>query len=244
MRDRGWRCRSARRSRSSCPGRAARPRRRRRASSRRRTRRRCGSGCRARRPAARAARRAPPRRPRAGSEAPLVSHIVTFSAPASSGRLQAARSRTPGRRGSRRRSARRRRSRACPGATRKATDSAIIARFSSRSTLTTFSRCRPQVLPTSVQTGANDSASTRSAASSSARHAAPARHPERAHVGAQALVARAARRARASFGFEAGKPASIIGHAEVVEDVRDAHLLLRPTATCPRPASRRAGCVS
>ena len=29
-----------------------------------------------------------------------------------------------------------------------------------------------------------------------------------------------------SFGFEAGKPASIMRHAELVEHVRDAHLLL------------------
>ena len=43
-----------------------------------------------------------------------------------------------------------------------------MRRFSSRSTLTSFSRCSVQVLPTSVQTGATDSASSTSAGSSAA----------------------------------------------------------------------------
>ena len=97
-----------------------------------RTRRRCACGCRARRRRrAPRARRPRPRPPAAGSVAPLVSHMVTFDAPASAAvRRQAARSR--GRPRSRRRSARRRRRPPCPARRRTRTESPIIARFSSR----------------------------------------------------------------------------------------------------------------
>src|ERR1035441_8961590 len=64
-----------------------------------------------------------------------------------------------------------------PSPTRNSIESAIIRRFSSRSTLTTFSRCSPQVFPTSVHIGAKLSASTRSAGSGA--DVATARHPER-----------------------------------------------------------------
>ena len=77
--------------------------------------------------------------------------------------------RSRGRRGSRRRSARRRRRRACRALDQEGDGLArSCARFSSRSTRTTFSRCRPHVLPTIVHTGAKQSASTRRPSSSSA----------------------------------------------------------------------------
>ena len=91
--------------------------------------------------------------------------------------------RSPRRRGSRRRSARRRRRRACPPRRRKATDSAIMARFSARSTRTTFSRCRPHVLPTIVHTGAKHAGEHAQALVLGGRHAAPARHAEGGDVG-------------------------------------------------------------
>ena len=115
---------------------------------------------------------------------------------------------------------------ACPPPTRKATESAIIRRFSSGSTRTTFSRCSDHVLPTSVQTGAKQEASSRSAGSSSARDVAPARHPERAHVGARSARPRGARRAPPPSGSRPGSRPRSKRDAEVVEQVRDAHLLL------------------
>ena len=85
-----------------------------------------------------------------------------------------------------------------------------MRRFSSRSTRTTFSRCRLQVLPTSVQTGAKESASSRRAGSSAA-----AESRRRVIPNAATSVRRFSRasssKSSASFGFEAGKPASIIG---------------------------------
>ena len=142
------------------------------------------------------------------------------------GGAQARAARSRGRRGSRRRSARRRRSRACPAPTRKATDSAIMRRFSSRSTRTTFSRCSPQVLPTSVQTGAKQSASTRSAGVLLGRGVAPAGHAEGGDLGVgEALAARAARTARAPSGSRTGSRPRSTCDAELVELVRDAQLL-------------------
>ena len=85
-----------------------------------------------------------------------------------------------------------------------------MARFSSRSTLTTFSRCRPQVLPTSVQTGAKESTSARNAASSSA--GTPRRRVmPKAHTSARSPSCSSRSNSSASFGFEAGKPASMKG---------------------------------
>ena len=150
----------------------------------------------------------------------------------------AARSRR--RRGSRRRSARRRRRRACPAPRRNATESAIIARFSSRSTRTTFSRCSAQVLPTSVQTGREQSASTRSAGSSSARRRAGGSCRKRRSARARSSRAPAARRARAPWGSTPGsRPRSGRRPARRARARRAASP--RRRATCPRPACRRAG---
>ena len=73
----------------------------------------------------------------------------------------------------------------------------------------TFSRWSDQVLPTRVQTGAKHSASSRSAGSSEAL-------TSRLRVMPKAATSEVPKRSRASsskssssFGFEAGKPASI-----------------------------------
>ena len=152
----------------------------------------------------------------------------------------AARSR--GRRARRRRSARRRRRRSCPRATRKATESAIMRRFSSRSTRTTFSRCRLQVLPTIVQTGAKQPASSRSAVVLLGGHAAPAGHPEGGDL-------RVAERLGGEQVEELGllrvrgrEPGLDQGDAELVEARARRAASRRPRATSPRPACRRAGC--
>ena len=118
------------------------------------------------------------------------------------------RSRDP--RADRRRRARRRRSRACPAPTRKATDSAIIARFSSRETRTTFSTWLIEVLPTIVQIGAKQPARTRSPASSAA--ATPRRRvmPKAAIVAWASSSCSSSAKSSASLGLDAGKPASMM----------------------------------
>ena len=102
-----------------------------------------------------------------------------------------------------------------------------MRRFSSRSTRTTFSRCRLHVLPTSVQTGANESASRRSASSSSAATSRRRVMPNAAISAVRNVSRASSSNSSASFGFEAGKPASTNADAELVEHVRDAQLLLR-----------------
>ena len=99
---------------------------------------------------------------------------------------------------------------ACPAARQKATESAIIARFSSRETLVTFSRCRAQVLPTRVHDRARSSRPAR---------AAPDRPRRRRRAGGSCRRRRRARcssstsasssKSSASFGLELGKPASM-----------------------------------
>ena len=93
---------------------------------------------------------------------------------------------------------------------RKAIDSPIIWRFSSREARTTFSTCRTELLPTSVQTGAKQPASTVSPSSSSA--ATP-----RLRVIPKATISATSRRSSesssnssCSLGLETGKPASIM----------------------------------
>ena len=128
------------------------------------------------------------RRPRSavricgGSEPPLVSHSTTRSAPGVGGGAQAVER--------------------VAGVEREAVEEVLGVeqhalaradqerdrvgdhrRFSSRETRTTFSTCSTEALPTSVQTGAKQSASTRSPSSSSARDVAPAGHPERDDLG-------------------------------------------------------------
>ncbi len=111
-------------------------------------------------------------------------------------------------------------------ATRKATDSAIIARFSSGSTLVTFSRCSRQVLPTSVQTGAKES---RGAAGRDPR---PRRGPG-VRVMPKAATSRVCERLRREqleerlfLRVRAGEAGLDVVHTEVVEGVGDTQLLL------------------
>ena len=132
---------------------------------------------------------------------------------------------------SRRRSARRRAARACRVAIRNATDSAIIFRFSSRETLTTFSTCSTEVLPTSVHTGAKDSARIRSP-SSCVRRRPRAGASSRTRRSPRSRNARSASSSNScsSFGFDDGKTRLDHVHAERVERVHDAQLLLRGQA--------------
>ncbi len=96
-----------------------------------------------------------------------------------------------------------------PWSRRNRTDSSIIRRFSSGSTFVTFSRWSAHVLPTSVQTGAKQSASRRSAGSSSAR-TSRLRVMPKAAMSAHSNVSRSSSsKSASSFGFELGKPASI-----------------------------------
>ena len=183
------------------------------ASWRRRSRRRRGSGCRRARSGAPAVAitAAIDRGDLVGQRAAVGVAAARRSRRRASAAARRQSSAYAGSSRSRRRSARRRRRPACPAPTRNATDSAIIRRFSSRSTLTTFSRCRPQVLPTSVQTGAKQSASTRSAgivgrardvrAGASSR----TRRPRRARSVSRASSSNSS----SSLGLEPGNPASI-----------------------------------
>ena len=163
----------------------------RRAALRGRPRARSGSAAAASRRWCRTARvaRRPRRRPRAGSRA-----------------------RSRGRARSRRRSARRRAARACPRRRRNATESAIIARFSSRETRTTFSTCSTEALPTSVHDRREASPPARAAPRPARRSTSRRRVMPKATISA---IARAARRASSSnsscsLGFDDGKPASIM----------------------------------
>ena len=118
--------------------------------------------------------------------------------------------------------------RACPAPTRKATDSAIIARFSSRSTRTTFSRCRRPGL-------ADDRA--RPARSTRRAPAGPRRRRPRRRAGAScrsAAISRAASvspasssKSSSSLGFDDGKPASMRWTPSSSSVRDDAHLLRR-----------------
>ena len=86
-----------------------------------------------------------------------------------------------------------------------------MRRFSSRSTRTTFSRCRLHVLPTIVTTGANESASMRRASSSSAAASRRRVMPNAASSAVEKDSRASSENSSASLGFEAGKPASISG---------------------------------
>ena len=134
----------------------------------------------------------------------------------------------PSRARSRRRSARRRRARACPARTRNATDSAMIARFSCGSTRTTFSTWSVELLPTSVHTGAKQSARTRRPSSASAlvprRRVIPNATTSEPSGRCSASSAKSSR----SFGFDAGKPGLDQRHAERVQP-------LAPRAPSPAP---------
>ena len=84
-----------------------------------------------------------------------------------------------------------------------------MRRFSSGSTCVTFSRCSDQVLPTSVQTGANESASSRSAGSSSAAASRRRVIPKAATSAVSKLSPASSSKSASSLGLDAGKPASI-----------------------------------
>ena len=114
-----------------------------------------------------------------------------------------------------------------PCATRKATDSSIIARFSSAQTRTTFSRCSAQRLADDRADGreavGQDAAGRTSSAVTSRRRVMP-----KAAIGAVANRSRASRpKSSTSFGFDDGKPGLDEVHAEPVEGVGDAQLLGR-----------------
>ena len=118
--------------------------------------------------------------------------------------------RTRGRRGRRRRSARRRRSTRLPCAAQEAPPSRRSSRrFSSGSTFVTFSRCSFQVLPTSVQTGREglrQQAQRRVVVGRTSRR----RVIPKAAISAVSKVSPASSsKSASSFGFEAGKPASM-----------------------------------
>ena len=140
------------------------------------------------------------------------------------------RARTParrrGRRGRRRRSARRRRSRACPrprGRRRSRRSSPGSPRAPTR---TTFSRCRPHVLPTIVQTGREALGEHAQARVLGGGDVAPARHPEGGDRPTSSRSPSSSAKSSASLGFDAGKPASMSPDAELVELAHDAQLLL------------------
>ena len=216
---------------------------RRRASWRRRTRRRCGCGCRRWRDAS--AERGDDRR---GRLRDLVregwsrwcrrgSRSRRRPRPPRAGR----RARSRGRRASRRRSARRRRSPACRRSAQKRTESAIIARFSSRETRVTFSRCSAQVLPTSVTTGAKQPARAarpgivrrrrgRAAGSCRTRRPSPARAARTGEQLEQLQLLRVRVRESGLDQLDAER-----GRAP-----RPPAPSRGPTATCPGPACRRA----
>ena len=116
-----------------------------------------------------------------------------------------------GRRASRRRSARRRRSRACPRATRNAIESAIIARFSSRPTLHDLLQVQAPGLADQradrrERLGERRAAPGRPRARASRRRVMP-----KAHTSARRPSCSSRSNSSASFGFEAGKPASMNG---------------------------------
>ena len=144
-----------------------------------------------------------------GSEPPLVSQRTRRSAPASAAARRQS-SAYPGSSPKPSKKCSASSSTRLPRPARKATESAIIARFSSRLTRTTFSTCSTDALPTIVQTGAKESASTARPSSCSAlvsrRRVIP-----KATISALAGGAEASNpNSSCSFGLEAGKPASIM----------------------------------
>ena len=85
----------------------------------------------------------------------------------------------------------------------------MISRFSAGSALMTFSRCSFQVLPTSVQTGAKQSASSASASSSEAFTSRRRVMPKAQIVELSNLSFSSRPNSSTSFGLELGKPASM-----------------------------------
>ena len=135
-----------------------------------------------------------------------------------------ARSRSP--RARRRRSARRRRRPACRCARQKLTESMIIARFSSRDTLVTFSRWSAQVLPTRQTTGAKEADERAQAGVLLGGDPASAGHPERAR--SRSCSKRSPREQLEELRLlrvRAGEAGLDEVDAEPVEGVDDAHLL-------------------
>jgi hypothetical protein len=84
-----------------------------------------------------------------------------------------------------------------------------MRRFSSGSTCVTFSRWSDQVFPTSVQTGAKQSARRRSAGSCSAAASRRRVMPNAATSAVSKLSRESSSKSASSLGLEAGKPASI-----------------------------------
>ncbi len=143
-----------------------------------------------------------------GSEPPFVSHSTSRSAPASAAARRQS-SAYPGSSPKPSKKCSASSSTRLPWETRNETEEPIIFKFSSRDTRTTFSTCSTDALPTSVHTGAKHSASTRSPSSSSA---ATSRRRVIPNATISALDSRSrgsSSNSSASFGFDAGKPASI-----------------------------------
>ncbi len=113
-----------------------------------------------------------------------------------------------------------------------------MLRFSSRSTLTSFSRCRTHVLPTSVHTGATDSASSASAL----RRASAARPGRR--VIPKAAICAWPKRSEASSSNSSSRSFGLTLGSRLDQLELDAELRRgggrraaspRPTATSPSP---------
>ena len=84
-----------------------------------------------------------------------------------------------------------------------------MRRFSSGSTWVTLSKCSDQVLPTSVHTGAKESASSRSDGSSSAATSRRRVMPKATTSEVSKLSPASSSKRATSLGLDAGKPASI-----------------------------------
>jgi hypothetical protein len=96
-----------------------------------------------------------------------------------------------------------------PWSRQKAIESAIIARFSSRETRISFSRCRTQLLPTRQTTGAKEETKVFSASSSSALRSRRRVIPKAAIVACFRSRSASCSNSSASFGLLLGKPASM-----------------------------------
>ena len=119
-----------------------------------------------------------------------------------------------------------------------------MRRFSSGSTCVTFSRWSDHVLPTSVQTGAKQSASNRSAGSSSAAESRRRVMPKATIVGVREVLPREQLEERLLLGIGRGETGLDQVYAEVVERVRDPHLLVgRQRHSLPLHAVTQSGVV-
>ena len=155
-------------------------------------------------------------------------------------RLAGSRARSRGRRGRRRRSARRRRRPACPARGRRRPSRRSSPGSPRGETLVTFSRCRAQVLPTRVTTGAKAADQGAQGGVVLGGDAAPAGHAEGADRRLLELQLGEQLEELHLLRVGAGEAGLDELHAEPVERLDDARPSRPPRATCPRPACRRA----